>query len=67
MNLIPVSSSAIAAVGYNPQTQNLKIRFVNGYTVYDFCNVPQHIYDGLMAAGSKGGYYRRFIRGKYLC
>jgi len=67
MNLISVSSSAIAAVGYNPQTKNLKIRFVGGTTVYDFCGVPQYIYDGLMAASSKGDYYTRHIRGRYQC
>lgn len=67
MEMIPVRSSAISAVGYDPSTGRMKIRFTSQGTIYDFCGVPQHIYDGLMNAASIGTYYDRFIRDRYQC
>lgn len=67
MQMISVSSSAIAAVGYDPITMRLRIQFTSDRQFYDFCGVPAHIYQGLMAAGSKGTYYSNNIRDRYRC
>lgn len=64
MEMIRVFSSAIAAVGYDPLTQRLKIRFVQGHA-YDYFGVPQHVHDGLMQAPSIGQYYNDHIRDRY--
>jgi len=66
MRMIPVRSSAIAAVGYDSRTGRMKITFMQGHT-YDFCGVPQHVYDGLMQARSKGTYYNEQIKDRYPC
>lgn len=66
MEMIWVDSSAISAVGYDHETQQMQIKFVQGRT-YTFCGVPQHIFDGLLSAGSKGTYYDRHIRDRYHC
>lgn len=66
MDMIPVSSRAITAIGYDPTTHRMKIQFQQGQT-YDFCNVPQHVFDGLLHAGSKGTYYNDYIRDRYQC
>jgi hypothetical protein len=66
MQMITVSSKAISAIGYDPKTQNLQIKFKQGHT-YSFCRVPQHIFDGLLSAGSKGTYYYTHIRDRYQC
>lgn len=66
MNMIPVSSSAISAIGYDPLTKRMKIRFKQGDT-YDFCRVPVNVFEGLLAASSKGTYYDRYIRERYKC
>lgn len=66
MQMIRVSSSAISAVGYDPDTRRMKITFVQGHT-YDFCRVPQYVFDGLLRAGSKGGYYNDHIKDRYQC
>jgi KTSC domain len=66
MDMIPVRSSAIRAVGYDPETRRMKITFEQG-VVYDFCNVPQQIYDELMRAASRGSYYNAHIRDRYPC
>lgn len=64
--MISVSSSAIAAVGYDPDSQRMQIRFNNSGT-YTFCRVPRYIFDGLLSASSKGRYYDQYIRGRYQC
>lgn len=66
MNMIPVTSKAISAIGYDPSTMRMCIRFKQGHT-YTFCRVPQPVFDGLLSAASKGTYYDRHIRGRYQC
>jgi len=66
MDMIGVASSAISAIGYDPATLRMKIRFVQGHT-YDFCRVPERVFNGLLNARSKGGYYNDHIRDRYPC
>ena len=66
MNMVKVRSSAIKAVGYDPLTRRMKIKFIQGNT-YDFCGVPQYIYENLLNARSKGTYYNDHIRDRYQC
>ena len=66
IEMIPVNSRAIRAVGYDPSTQRLRITFEQGDS-YDFCGVPVHVYEGLMSASSKGTYYNDYIRDRYQC
>lgn len=66
MQMIRVNSSAMVAVGYDPQTRRLKITFAQGHT-YDFCGVPRHVFDALMRAASKGTYYNTYIKDRYPC
>jgi hypothetical protein len=64
--MMPVKSSAIEAVGYDPTTRQMRIRFTGG-SEYDFCGVPEAIYRDLMSAASKGSYYNDRIRDRYPC
>lgn len=66
MQMVPVRSSAIAAVGYDSATRRMKIAFKQGRT-YDFCGVPLEVHQGLMNASSIGSYYDRVIRDRYQC
>jgi KTSC domain len=66
MQMVRVNSSAMLAVGYDPQSRRLKITFVQGHS-YDFCRVPQHVFDGLLRASSKGTYYNDHIKDRYQC
>jgi hypothetical protein len=60
--MIPVNSSAIAAIGY--ENGVLAVTFHNTGTYYH-PGVPYAVFAGLWRAGSKGAFYNRFIRGKY--
>ncbi len=66
MDMILVWSSAISEVGYDPQSMRMTILFTSG-GMYTYCRVPQHVYDGLMAAPSKGTYFDHHIRDRYHC
>lgn len=60
------NSSSIRRAEYDPDTMRLQIWFVDG-GVYTFCRVPAHIWQGLLAASSKGSYYNSRIRDRYHC
>lgn len=61
MNRVQVLSSNLASVGYNAQTQTLEIEFLSG-TIYQYFNVPESIYSGLMSASSHGRYFDAYIK-----
>ncbi len=55
MQLTTVESSMIHAVGYDEKTQTLEVVFNSG-RVYQYLEVPKEVYEGLLAADSKGSY-----------
>jgi hypothetical protein len=59
-----VSSSNIASVGYDADAAILEIEFNDG-SVYEYYDVPESVYDGLMAASSHGKYFHGHIRDVY--
>lgn len=59
------NSTAIRQAEYNPQTKVLKLWFVESGGPYDYVGVPQHIFDGLCNARSKGTYFNDHIRDRY--
>lgn len=59
-----VKSSNLKSVGYDRFTQTLEIAFNRG-GVYQYSQVPENVYDGLMNAPSYGGYFNRHIKSKY--
>lgn len=64
MNRIPVSSSNLASVGYDEDSQTLEIEFQNG-AVYQYFDVPRAHYDDLVSVGSVGQYFHQQIRGVF--
>jgi hypothetical protein len=61
MNRISVSSSNLASVGYDASHGILEIEFLNG-SIYQYLNIPLHIYEGLMNASSHGRYFDTHIK-----
>ena len=60
----PVSSSTVASIGYDPNDQIMEVEFNDG-AVYQYMNVPQIVFDGLITAGSHGSYLNAHIKGQY--
>ena len=59
-----VTSSNLAAVGYDATQQMLEVEFLSG-SVYQYRGVPAGVYQGLMAAGSHGTYFHAVVRDRY--
>jgi hypothetical protein len=62
MSMIPVNSSAIAAIGF--ENGVLAVTFHNTGTYYH-PGVPYEVFVGLLHASSKGAFYNQYIRGRY--
>ncbi len=62
-----VSSSNLASVGYNPVSETLEVEFLKTGKVYEYYNVPQFMFDRLMAAPSQGVFFNAEIKNAYSC
>jgi hypothetical protein len=60
----PVSSSNIAAVGYDAENQTVYVQFLNGST-YAYKGVPEHEFENLLTAPSVGSYLNRNFKNVY--
>jgi len=56
-----VSSSNLASVGYDVQSQTLEIEFNNG-GIYQYLAVPASVHYGLMNASSHGEYFDLHVK-----
>ena len=65
IQMVEVQSSNIRAAGYDKETRVLRLRFHDGAALYDFENVPQRLYRGLMKAQSKGTFFKEQIKDKF--
>lgn len=61
MKRIPVSSSQISSIGYKRTMQILEVEFNNG-AVFQYFDVPERVYDGLMSASSIGSHFHRYVK-----
>jgi hypothetical protein len=64
MDLKPVKSSNLTAVGYDPATKILEIKFTDG-TIHQYAGVPPKEHAKLMSAKSVGYYFFEKIRDHY--
>lgn len=64
MRRLPVRSSVLAAVGYDPATAELEIEFASG-DVYRYYAVPARVHRELVEAESPGAYFNRAINDRY--
>ncbi len=63
-DMLPVSSSNIAAVGYDAENQTVYVQFMNGST-YAYKGVPEHEFENLRTAPSVGSYLNRNYKNVY--
>jgi hypothetical protein len=59
-----VTSSNIAAVGYDESSRTLRVQFTSGRT-YDYADVPPGLAVELLSALSIGSFFAREIRAHY--
>lgn len=63
--VVAVESSTIVSVGYDPTQGLLQLEFCSG-AVYHYFRVPVGVHEALLEAPSKGSYFNRAIRGRFL-
>jgi hypothetical protein len=59
-----VTSSVIERIDYDDEEGCLYVAFRNG-RVYRYDGVPFDVYERLLSAKSKGGFYNRRVRNRY--
>lgn len=64
MEHIALTSSTMRSVGYDKQTMTMEVVFVNE-TVYQYFDVPEQVFEGLLVAPSAGAYLNSNIRNVY--
>lgn len=64
MEMQPVSSSNITAVGYDEPTRELVVEFDSGGR-YSYAGVPADVHQSFLAAPSPGKFFYGHIKGRY--
>lgn len=64
VEMIPVSSSNIAALGYDKDDEIVHVQFLNGST-YIYKGVPDFEFEQLKTAPSIGSYFNRNFKNVY--
>ena len=59
-----MTSSILEAVAYDPAGRRLLLRFRTG-AIFEYENVPPVVYEEMLAAPSKGGYFSEYVRPDY--
>ncbi len=62
IDMIPVESSSVRFIGYDPENEKLYVKFTSGAT-YEYDDVPASVYDSFMESPSKG----RFVNNVLTC
>ncbi|WFB65026.1 KTSC domain-containing protein [Sphingobacterium sp. WM] len=62
--MITVSSSNIASIGYNDENQEVYVRFLNN-SLYVYRGVPAHEFQNLLEAPSQGTYLHANFKNVY--
>lgn len=66
MERVPVSSSNLVSVGYDPESETLEVEFTKS-GVYHYSNVPLFMHERLMMADSVGKFFNAEIKDAYPC
>lgn len=64
MNLTPVTSSTIDAIGYDPDAQTMHVAFLSGGT-YEYLDVDPETHQALVEAPSVGSHFHKHVRPKF--
>ena len=64
MHRTSVTSLNIHSIGYDPQSAVLEVGFTSG-EIYQYFDVPEHLYRGLMNASSHGQFLNDYIKYSY--
>lgn len=61
MDLVPVQSTNLSHIGYDPDTMTMQIQFRSG-GLYAYANVEPDTYNAMMSSGDPGRYFAEIIK-----
>lgn len=64
MERLPLESTVLESVGYDPQRRILEVGFRSGIA-YRYFSVPRHVFVELLSAASHGRYFNSRIRNRF--
>lgn len=59
-----MESTTLASAGHDARSDVLELQFRNG-AMYRYFSVPRGVFQSLLSAPSKGGFFNQNIRGRY--
>ena len=65
--MIFVASTNVEMIGYDPNLEELHVKFLSSNTIYVYLGCPQYVWDELEMAPSKGTYINRIVKPAYSC
>ena len=65
MNKIMVNSTTLVSIAYDEISEILQLQFCSG-SIYQYFGVPTAVQEALLNAASKGSYFNKAIRGRFL-
>jgi len=64
MNRTAVESSSISEIGFDEASNTLEIMFRDG-KLYQYFDVPAHLYEQMISASSIGKFFHENVRGEF--
>ncbi|HXK61902.1 MAG TPA: KTSC domain-containing protein [Acidobacteriota bacterium] len=61
---MPVCSSNIRYIGYDPESKILELEFHSG-SIYQYYEAPENIYQSIMRSASKGSYFHNYTKSRH--
>lgn len=65
VTLVDVVSSQLKSIGYNDETSTLYVIFKNTGITYKYENVPESVYNTLLASSEVGKTFNSLVKGIY--
>lgn len=65
MERMPIESSLIRAVAYDPTASVLEVEFTGEGHVYEYYDVPYSVFEELLHEESKGRYFNEHVKDLY--
>ena len=62
---VPIASTAVKRIHYDPNSEELKVQYTSGSTEYSFPKVPEEVITEFLDSPSKGKYMAYVIRPNY--
>jgi len=65
MDRIPVNSTMINSIGYDPSNGTLEIEFKSDGAIWQYFDFPEHMWNEFQSAESHGKYWHANVKNRY--